>query len=172
MQNRTPYFILYWYLNLGKNMKRVFLLVIALLLCVPAFAGTQKDAMKFFDDYVNAANSYNNNLLDYYSPNAKIIRVVVRPDGTKGTATFAMKDYAFQMKIGATTANIRNYKNYYTNRTATKTSNGYKIKCLRQPTGEKYKLNAYFVVSDASGKWKIIEEMMETKVQAFDKYTK
>ena len=78
---------------------------------MPAFAGTQAEALKFFDSYVNAANTYSNNLLDYYSPNAKIIRVVVRPDGTKGTATFAMKDYAYQMKIGAATAKIRKYKN-------------------------------------------------------------
>ena len=154
-------------------MKKIFLLlIIILILAVPAFAGTKEGALKFFDSYVNAANNYSNNLLDYYSPNAKIIRVVVRNDGTKGTANFAMKDYAYQMKIGAATAKIRKYKNYYTNRVATKTSNGYKITCKRQPTGENYKLNADFVVSDATGKWKIIEEMMETKVQAFDKYTK
>ena len=153
-------------------MKKVLAFIISILFSMPAFAGTQAEALKFFDSYVNAANTYSNNLLDYYSPNAKIIRVVVRPDGTKGTATFAMKDYAYQMKIGAATAKIRKYKNYYSNRVATKTTNGYKIKCLRQPTGETYKLNAYFVVSDASGKWKIVEEMMETKVQAFDRYTK
>ena len=154
-------------------MKKIFLSIVFLFLfSVSAFAGAKEDALKFFDSYVNAANTYSNKLLDYYSPNAKIIRVVVRPDGTKGTATFAMKDYATQMKIGAATAKIRNYKNYYTNRVVTKTSNGYKITCLRQPTGETYKLNAYFVVSNASGKWKIIEEMMETKVQAFDRYTK
>lgn len=154
-------------------MKRIFsILIIMVLFAIPSYAGTKEDALKFFDSYVNAANNYSNNLLSYYSPNAKIIRVVVRNDGTKGTANFAMKDYAYQMKIGAATAKVRNYKNYYTNRVATKTSNGYKITCLRQPSGETYKLNAYFVVSDASGKWKIIEEMMETKVQAFDRYTK
>ena len=64
------------------------------------------------------------------------------------------------------------YKNYYTNRVVTKIGNNYKITCFRQPSGETYKLNAYFILSDATGKWKIIEEMMQTKVQAFDKYTK
>lgn len=154
-------------------MKRILsILILSILFVLPGYAGTQADALNFFDSYVNAANNYSNSLLDYYSPNAKIIRVVVRPDGTKGTANFAMKDYAYQMKIGAATAKVKKYKNIYTNRVATKTSNGYKIACLRQPTGETYKLNAYFIVSDASGKWKIIEEMMETKVQAFDRYTK
>ena len=154
-------------------MKKIFIIiVVSLFSMLPAFAGTSNGALKFFDSYVNAANNYSSNLLDFYSPNAKIIRVVVRPDGTRGTANFAMKDYANQMRIGATTAKLRNYKNYYTNRTVTKTSNGYKITCKRQPSGETYKLNASFVVSDATGKWKIIEEMMETKVMAFDKYTK
>ncbi len=154
-------------------MKKLFILIlIALFSMLPAFAGTSEEALKFFDSYVNAANNYSNNLLDYYSPNAKIIRVVVRPDGTKGTANFAMKDYANQMRIGAATAKLRKYKNYYTNRAVTKTSNGYKITCKRQPSGETYKLNAYFVVSNATGKWKIVEEMMETKVMAFDKYAK
>ncbi len=154
-------------------MKKLFVLILLLVFgCIPSFAGTQQEALKFFDSYVNAANTYSNKLLDFYSPNAKIIRIVVRPDGTKGTATFAMKDYATQMKIGAATAKVRNYKNYYTNRVAIKTQNGYKITCLRQPSGETYKLNAYFVVSDLSGSWKIIEESMETKVQAFNKYAK
>lgn len=154
-------------------MKKLLLSIIALfMLSVSAMAGTAKDALKFFDSYVNAANSYNKKLDTYYSPHAVIKRVVLRNDGTKGTATFAMKDYVTQMKIGEATARMRNYKNYYTNRTVIKVPNGYKIKCLRQPTGETYKLNAYFIVSDASGSWKIIEEMMETKVQAFDRYTK
>ena len=154
-------------------MKKTFVIIMLIIfVALPVFAGTQADALKFFNSYVNAANTYSNNLLDYYSPNAKIIRVVIRPDGSKGTATIAMKDYANQMKIGAATAKVRNYKNLYTDRVATKTSTGYKISCKRQPSGETYKLNAYFVVSDASGKWKIVEEMMETKVQAFDRYTK
>ena len=152
--------------------KFVLAIIIAVIFALPSFAGTKEDALKFFDSYVNAANNYSNTLLDYYSPNAKIIRVVVRKDGTKGTAKFAMKDYAYQMKIGKKKKKIRNYKNYYTKRVATKVGNNYKITCLRQPSGETYKLNAYFIVSDATGKWKIIEEMMETKVQAFDKYTK
>ena len=113
-----------------------------------------------------------NNLIDYYSPNAVIKRVVVRPDGTKGTAVFAMKDYATQLRLGQTTAKFRNYKNYYTNRKVTQTPNGYKISCLRQPSGETYKLDAYFVVSDKSGKWQIVEESMDTKVQIFDSYVK
>ena len=94
-------------------MKKVLLiLMFVAVLCVPAFAGTKDDAMKFFDSYTKAANRYDDNLIDYYSPNAIIKRVVVRPDGTKGTAVFTMKDYATQLKLGQTTAKIRNYKNY------------------------------------------------------------
>ena len=89
--------------------KIIFSLLIMIICALPSFAGTKEGALKFFDSYVNAANTYSNNLLDYYSPNAKIIRVVVRNDGTKGTAVFTMKDYAYQMKIGATTAKVRKY---------------------------------------------------------------
>ena len=154
-------------------MKKLFLtLAIFLLGIMPAFSVTEQDALKFFESYVEAANNYNKNLIDYYSPNAIIKRVVVRPDGTKGTAVFAMKDYATQMKIGETTARMRNYKNYYTNRKVTKIGNNYKISCLRQPSLDSYKLPAYFVVSKSSGSWKIVEESMETKVQIFDRYVK
>lgn len=152
--------------------KMFFTILLAVIFSAPAFAGTQQEALAFLDSYINAANNYAKDLDTYYAPNAVIKRVVVRPDGTKGTAIFSMKDYIHQMKLGAATAKLKKYKNSYTNKVATKTANGYKITCLRQPSGETYKLNAYFIVSDVTGSWKIIEESMETKVQAFNKYTK
>ena len=73
------------------------------------------------------------------------------------------------MKKSQIVAKIRNYKNNYSNikveRTGTDT---YKISSLRQPSGETYKLKAYFVVKkQPNGNWIIIEEMMQTKVQLF-----
>ena len=68
---------------------------------------------------------------------------------------------------------MRNYKNNYTNITALKVGNGYKISALRQPSGEKYKLKTYMIVAkQPSGKWVIVEEMMQTRVQTFLKYAK
>ena len=47
----------------------------------------------------------------------------------------------------------------------------YKVSALRQPSGETYKLKTYMIVKKQSdGTWKIIEEMMQTKVQMFLKY--
>ena len=71
------------------------------------------------------------------------------------------------MRKGQVVANVRHYKNYYTNVRVIQTgTDTYKISSLRQPSGESYKLKAYMVVrKQPSGKWLITEEMMQTKVQ-------
>ena len=43
----------------------------------PALADDQQDAIKFFNDYVKAANTYNPVIATLYAPDAKIIRQVV-----------------------------------------------------------------------------------------------
>jgi hypothetical protein len=68
---------------------------------------------------------------------------------------------------------LKKYKNNYSNTNVTKVSNGYRIEALRQPTGESYKLKTAFVVQkQPNGKWLIVEEMMQTKVQSLLKYAK
>jgi ligand-binding sensor protein len=102
-----------------------------------------------------------------YSSNAKIIRVVLKKDGTTVTRQTNTQRYISEMKKSQTIAKVRKYKNYYTNVTVTQTgTDTYKISSYRQPSGESYKLKAYMVVQkQSSGKWLIIEEMMQTKVQ-------
>lgn len=153
-------------------MKKLLLLLFMLVFTgVSAFAGDAEEVRQVFDNYVKSANSYSATLVDYYSPSAKIIRIVEKPDGTTARAVFGMKDYEGQLKIGAATAKIRSYKNYYTDISVSKVSNGYKVKCLRQPSLDKYKIPAYFVFAkNGGGKWKIVEESMNTKVQIFLKY--
>jgi hypothetical protein len=47
----------------------------------------------------------------------------------------------------------------------------YKVISLRQPSGEDYKLKTYMIVKkQPNGKWLIVEEMMQTKVQTFLRY--
>lgn len=155
-------------------MKKI-LLALSLLfmttLC-PALADDQQDALKFFNDYINAANTYNPVLTTLYSPNAKIIRQVVKPDGTTANAYTDTATYIKQMKLGQAGAKLRHYTNSYTNIQAEKVANGYKISSLRQPSGETYKLKAYMIVTkQPDGKWLITEEMMQTKVQSLLKYT-
>lgn len=136
-----------------------------------AFADDAAEARAFFNSYVNAANSYSPTVAQMYSPSAKIIRQVVKPDGTLVNATTDTATYIKQMKLGQAGAKLRNYKNTYTNVTVAKQGNGYKISSLRQPSGESYKLKTYMIVTkQPNGKWLITEEMMQTKQQIFLKY--
>lgn len=136
-----------------------------------AFADETAEALKFFNNYVHDANTYSNNLPSYYSPNAKIIRQVVKPDGGLANAYTNTATYVKQMKIGQATAKIRGYTNSYSNVKVQSLGNGkYKISSLRQPKGETYKLKAYMVVKKINGKWQIVEELMQTKEQIFLRY--
>lgn len=137
------------------------------------FANDSQEALKFFNSYVSAANSYSPTVATMYSPNAKIIRQVVKPDGTLVNVNTDTATYVKQMRLGQAGAKLRGYKNTYTNVSVTPMGNGsYKISSLRQPSGENYKLKTYMVVKKVNSSWKITEEMMQTKVQTFLRYAK
>lgn len=138
-----------------------------------AFADSAQEALNFFNSYVSAANSYSPTVAGMYSPNAKIIRQVVKPNGELVNVNTNTATYIKQMKIGQAGAKMRGYKNTYTNVNVTSLGNGaYKISSLRQPKGETYKLKTYMIVKKINGKWQITEEMMQTKEQIFLKYAK
>lgn len=155
-----------------------FLSLIAIFitfLCVglQAFADDAADAKAFFNKYVNAANTYSTTIPDFYSPNAKIIRQVIKPDGSLVNVSTNTSTYMTQLKLGQATAKLRKYKNTYRNITVSKVANGYKISAERQPTGETYWLKTYQIVQkQPNGQWKVIEELMQTKEQIFLKYAK
>ncbi len=141
------------------------------MLC--AQAATPEQVLAFFNKYVDAANSYSETITDFYAPDAKIIRVVMKPDGTTASVVANTKQYFNQMRLGANLAKFNKYKNYYTERKITKQGNDYKITCLRKPSTSDYKIPAHFVIGpDAKGNLKIKEEMMYTKQQRFLKYAK
>lgn len=153
--------------------KKILLTLFILMFGLGVFAGEQEDALKFFHSFVNASNNYSPSLINMYSPNAKIIRQVVKPNGQTANAPFTMSQYATQMKLSSKIAKIKNYKNYYSNIRVTKVANGYRIDSLRKPSASDYKLKASTVVQKQSdGKWLIVEEMMQTKEQIFLKYAK
>ena len=154
-------------------MKKILLsFLTTICVSLAAVADNRQEALDFFSSYVTAANNYSNTIADMYSPDAKIIRQIVKPDGTTANATTNTATYIKQMKIGQAGAKLRHYKNTYTNITATSISdNKFKVSSLRQPSGEDYKLKTYMIVEkQPSGKWLIVEEMMQTKVQTFLKY--
>ncbi len=147
--------------------KILFTLMTFCIIAGAVFAATSQDALNFFHKYVNAANTYSPEITTMYSPNAKIIRQVVKPDGSIVTRETNTQRYISEMRKGQAIAKIRQYKNYYTNITVTSLGNNtFKVSSLRRPSGETYKLKAYMVVKQQpNGKWVITEEMMQTKVQ-------
>lgn len=154
-------------------MKNFLLTILVLMIGLCAFAGEQEDALKFFNNFVNASNNYSPELLNMYSNNARIIRQIIKPNGQTVNIYFSASDYKKQMKLNAKIAQLRNYKNYYSNLNIDKVSNGYKISALRRPSPSDYKLKAYTIVQkQANGSWLIVEEMMQTKEQILLKYAK
>jgi len=161
-----------------KEMKKILSILTVFIMMftggMAAFADGAADARQFFNNYVNAANTYSPTITTMYSPSAKIIRQVVKPDGSLVNVNTDTATYIKQMKLGQAGAKLRRYKNTYTNITVTSLGNNtYKINSLRQPSGENYKLKTYMIVKkQPDGKWLITEEMMQTKVQTFLKYAK
>ncbi len=155
-----------------KLLSILFMCSIFVMTGLKAFADDAQDALAFFNNYVQAANSYSPTITTMYSPNAKIIRQVVKPDGTTADVNTDTATYIKQMKIGQAGAKLRQYKNSYTNISVSKISdNKYKVSSLRQPSGETYKLKTYMILQkQPNNKWLIVEEMMQTKVQTLLKY--
>lgn len=150
-------------------MKRIFLTLLAMVMVsTSVFAASTKDeALAFFNKYVSAANNYDPVITTMYSPSARIIREIVKPDGSIVTRVTDTQRYISEMKKSQAIAKIRKYKNHYSNIKVTPVgTDTYKISSLRQPSGETYKLKAYSVVKkQPNGRWIITEEMMQTKVQ-------
>lgn len=155
-------------------MKKIFLSLLITALCaLTAFADNRQEAVKFFNSYVHAANTYSETITNMYSPNAKIIREVVKPDGTLVDIDTDTATYMKQLRLNRSIAKLRKYTNTYRNITATPVAKGYKVSAERQPKGETYWLKIYQIVQkQPNGKWLIVEEMMQTKEQIFLRYAR
>ena len=146
------------------------LCVLVLFLCINmhSFADEIKDVQCFFNEYVSAANSYSCDYFDYYTNNAKIIRVVEKPDGTEQAVNIPLERYKSEAKKTSKLAKLRNYKNKYFNVKIFPYGNDYKVVAMRMPSTSDYKIPAYFIIGkDCNGNWKIKEESMNTRVQKF-----
>ena len=142
------------------------------LICLIAFYGAAKadeisDVQTFFNNFVNASNTYSTNLPNYYIPNAKIIRVVHKPDGTKQAVIIPFDRYLQELKKGAAIAKTVGYKNRYVNQKVTKIGDNYKLSATRIPRNDKTGLEAYFIITKTPSGYKIKEESMGTTVQRF-----
>jgi len=153
-----------------ENMlRKIQIFIICLFLfAAPSFADELQEVQVFFDDYVKAANSYSKTVTDYYLPDAKIIRVVIKPDGSMQSVTFPMERYKKELKKGQPLARLSRYKNTYTNKKFEKLDDGgYKISAIRIPNNDKKGLPFHFIVKNTPEGWKVKEESMQTTVQKF-----
>lgn len=106
-------------------MKKVLLsFIVFTAISLSVLADDKQEALQFFNNYVKAANTYSTTIPDMYSPSAKIIRQVVKPDGTTQDVQTNTSTYITQMKLGQAGAKIRHYTNTYTNVSVTPISNG------------------------------------------------
>ncbi len=150
-------------------MKKVIISFV-LFLCVQIFsyADEIQDVQYFFNKYIDAANNYSTDYFNYYSPGAKIIRVVEKPDGTKESVDIPLEIYKQEAKKSSKFARLRNYKNHYFNVKIFPFGKDYKVVAMRMPSTSDYKIPAHFVIGkDSCGEWKIKEESMNTRVQKF-----
>ncbi len=122
----------------------------------------------FFSSYVDSSNNYKDDLVDKYSENAIIKRVVIKNSGEKETVIIPIKRYFSELQKGKKLAKLVRYKNTYSNKTYEKISEDeYKIKTIRTPMRDKSGLRAYFIIKRTPNGLKISEEAMETTVQRF-----
>lgn len=151
-------------------MNKLLYLIAFCFLCFSAgFAKEidKEDVQNFFNDYVNSANSYDENYFDYYSSNARIIRVVEKSDGTKESVNIPLDRYKHEVKKSSKLAKLRRYKNKYLNVKIFKQGDDYKVVAMRMPSTSDYQLPSHFIIGDDNGQLKIKEESMNTRVQRF-----
>jgi len=149
-------------------MKKIFLTTISILiLSLSAFADDKADVLAAFDKYVKDANSYSENIQNYYIKDAKIIRVVNKKQGGQKAVLIPFDRYLKELQGHAKLAKVVNYKNNYTNRKIEKVGNDYKVSAIRIPRNDKTGLPSHFIFTKTGNSWKIKEESMETNVQTF-----
>ena len=155
-----------------KKIRAVLLTMLAFFCSVNAvFADEISDIKAFFNQYLSAANTYQTNVPDFYANDARILRYVIQKDGSvyPTPLVIPMDEYKKQMKLNSKIAKLRNYKNNYNNIQITNQNGDYKLSADRTPsTSANDKLKSHFVIGkDASGKYVIKEEMMQTREQIF-----
>ena len=153
----------------GENMYKI-ICVLTFFSCfaLTVWADELKDVQSFFYSYVAAANSYSSDYFKFYSDNAKIIRVVEKPDGTKESVNVPLNRYKSEAKKSLRLMKIAKYKNQYFNVKIKPYGDDYKLSALRMPSTSDYRIPAYFIIGkDKDGNLKRKEESMNTKVQKF-----
>lgn len=148
------------------------LILSALIVMISAISvhakSDETDVRKFFDNYVNAVNTYQQDIFSkYYVPDATIYRVVEKKDGTTQQVTVPMSIYQNESKKGEAIAKFVKYTNNYTNIKVRPYNKDFRIDAIRKPSmGGSFP--AYFIIGeDSHGNLKIKTESMNTPRQEF-----
>ena len=149
-------------------MKKILLTTLALIgLSLSVMADDKADVLATFDKYVNDANNYSTNIPDYYTKNAKIVRVVNKKQGGQASVVIPFDRYLKELQGHSKLAKMVNYKNRYENRKITQVGTDYKVSTIRIPRNDKTGLPCHFIFTKVGNNWKIKEENMQTNVQTF-----
>jgi len=156
----------------GITMKKIFkniIFTVLSLVIIPIYAKADDitEVKNVFNNYVAEANNYSNSLPDYYTNNAKIIRVVNKKQGGQRAIIIPRDRYIKELTGRSVLAKAVNYKNRYVNIKVSKHNGGYKVSATRIPRNDKTGLPCYFIFIKQDGNWKIKEESMTTNVQTF-----
>ncbi len=131
-------------------------------------ATEMQDVQYFFNKYTETANRYDSKYFDFYSDDAKIIRVVEKPDGSRESVNIPLDKYKNEVRKSKALMKMRKYKNFYSDIEILPIGKDFKVAAMRMPSTSDYKVPAHFIIGkDNNGNWKIKEESMNTKVQAF-----
>ena len=148
--------------------KLLCVLVLFFAFNLQSFGSEIKDVQSFFNEYVAAANSYSSDYFKFYSNDAKIVRVMEKPDGSAKSVNIPLERYKSETKKASKLARLKNYKNSYFNVKVLPFGEDYKVIAMRMPSTSDYKIPAHFIIGkDTCGNWKIKEESMNTRVQRF-----
>lgn len=149
-------------------MKKALLIILSMVLFpLSVFANDTAEIKEIFNKYVNDANSYSRSLPDYYTDNAKIVRVVNKKQGGQKSVVIPYDRYLKELSGHSALAKAVNYKNRYVNIKVAKHGDDYKLSATRIPRNDKYGLPCYFIYTKQGSSWKIKEESMTTNVQTF-----
>lgn len=129
---------------------------------------TVEDVRAFFNEYVAAANNFQEDVFSkYYATTPSIIRVVEKKDGTTQSVNVPLKTYLDEAAKGRKLGKLMGYKNNYSNIKITPYNDDFKVSATRLPSpGGQFP--AYFIIGeDSSGNLKIKVESMNTPRQEF-----
>lgn len=149
-------------------LKKIFIILAIFLFSSYVLAEDDTaDVKAFFYKYINALNAYSSALPSYYSSNAQIIRVVIKPDGTKQSVNVPFDRYIKELNKGKATAKIVGYKNRFGDVQISGSGDNYKITATRYPNRDKTGLSASYNIIKSGDNFKIQTESWDTTVQKF-----